>query len=382
MRVAPFLFAYYLLLVGCSRDSNKINVASPNNKSVSLVSVQHLPNRTISGSNFIESVNLLPLETNKNCLLSDIQKIIQIHDTLVVLAGLGNAGVFAFKSSDGSFLHAFGRKGRGPGEYKTVLDVSYHQNSGGISILDEAGKVILFNLKGEFIKEFKIPSYPSNLVSFPNGDILIAFNQRKATLDDPKMRLVYQDKDMKEIFRSFPYIPNQPFSTRNFSFTAIQKGFFYLQDLCDTVYRIDSTGIKAKYYIDFGKFKLDQSIFKKFDIHDDFAVREYLEQIRSSKKCYQVQEFHETDNGIMFLYSYSGYSYLAIGNELNGVIGGKNLLFDSNLMILPTLVGSTGRDFIFYLPADFLINRCAEFQFLKNQYAQLLSTINLNRVCP
>lgn len=80
--------------------------------------------------------------------------------------------IFKFDNS-GHFLHKFGRKGQGPGEY-SYLENWQMTESGELTLFDIVNnKFIFFSGEGEFLKEIKVPSkvVTARMVSFafPEG---------------------------------------------------------------------------------------------------------------------------------------------------------------------------------------------------------------------
>jgi hypothetical protein len=369
------LLVFFIAMYSCSQSERNSNVKISINEGATEIAVQHFPDVVIS-SDHIDKIRFLPLETTEKSLISDIKKILQIRDTLVVMSGMAEISVFAFKCSDGSFLHTFGRKGRGPGEYKSIIDVSFHPETGGISILDETGKVLIFSLKGDFIKQINNLTYPSNFVTFANGDMLISYQQIKRTLTKPYMQLVYLDSQGKEQYRAFSYKADRPFSTRRNSFTPIDGAFYYLNNLSDTIYYVDNLGPRAEYYIDFGIYQLEESKLENIDPLNDRDVKDLIVSLHSSKKCFQIREFYKNSSGLAFLYSYGGFIYLAIGNVIDGLVGGQSYLVDSSLSILPTLVGCTENEFILYQSPEYFMEQCEKSPQIKKEYYEISTRID------
>ena len=64
----------------------------------------------------IESIKLIPLETNDNCLIGSISDITLRGDTIIV-ADINKSGKVYLFNSEGKYISSIGKKGEGPGEY-------------------------------------------------------------------------------------------------------------------------------------------------------------------------------------------------------------------------------------------------------------------------
>jgi len=67
---------------------------------------------------FIESVKYIPLETNNSCLIADAS-FVSLYDEFILVAD-SKHNVFLF-DLNGKFIRKIGIKGKGPGEYQTIL---------------------------------------------------------------------------------------------------------------------------------------------------------------------------------------------------------------------------------------------------------------------
>lgn len=76
---------------------------------------------------FIEEVALVPLETNDECLLGELEKIYESDGRLYIL-DKRKAAVFVFDKS-GKYLYKIERRGNGPEEYVEVSDFDVKEAS-------------------------------------------------------------------------------------------------------------------------------------------------------------------------------------------------------------------------------------------------------------
>ena len=108
-------------------------------------------------SEIFASVAPIALETTKNSLIGNIDKVVATPEYLIVLdRSIANA-LFLFKK-DGTFLHKFGRIGGGPGEYSSISNFCYDNTTGTIYMLDfQTNRVNLYDIHASsFLKSIQL----------------------------------------------------------------------------------------------------------------------------------------------------------------------------------------------------------------------------------
>jgi len=83
----------------------------------------------------VSNIRYVPLETNENCYLADVRKVVIIEDFILVSDSEGNLFLF---SSNRQFINRIGQLGKGPGEYLNMTDF----------VVDDSYKNIYINTLG------------------------------------------------------------------------------------------------------------------------------------------------------------------------------------------------------------------------------------------
>lgn len=109
----------------------------------------------ISIPDIFESIDVVQLETNNDCLISSIHKVI-FHDSKYYLLDLKFQTLFCF-DSHGKFLFKIFRKGQGPEEYIHLGDFNIDPYNNQLLLLEPFGGLLLFEPDGTFIKKIKLP---------------------------------------------------------------------------------------------------------------------------------------------------------------------------------------------------------------------------------
>ena len=119
---------------------------------------------------FIRIVDYIPLETNENMIIGNIDKLILHNDIFYILDSNKAKSVFIF-NKDGSYKGKISRFGQGRNEYRYLRDMELDTINNQLILYDRNdGKVLFFDLDGNFIKTHKVGLRFSNFKIFPNGD--------------------------------------------------------------------------------------------------------------------------------------------------------------------------------------------------------------------
>lgn len=101
-------------------------------------------------SELYEIVEYIPLETSDSILIGEISKLIVVDSQFWILDRITEA-VYGF-TKKGKFITKIAHKGRGPGEYSVISDISVRNND--VFIYDARfGKMLQYSIAGELVKE-------------------------------------------------------------------------------------------------------------------------------------------------------------------------------------------------------------------------------------
>ena len=123
---------------------------------------------------------IIPLETVDNGLIVYCKKIYPvgkcwyIHDDW-------SQNLFAF-SQAGKYEFQVGRKGQGPGEYLNLYDCIVDSASNEISVLENYGRVLQYDLTGKHKNTFELPARPNYYsIEALNHDCLVTWSALEAS---------------------------------------------------------------------------------------------------------------------------------------------------------------------------------------------------------
>ena len=216
---AVIIIIVLVLVASCKSESNT-NIRNDNIETISFYKNYQ---EKLPFSAFVDTIEIIPLETTEENLIGEITRVIFDDDTYYVRStnGMQNAKLFAFNDT-GKYLKKIGKKGNGPGEYILFKDFSIDSNHN--IIIADAQRILVYDKDGTFSHALPLGTYFSamEIVCTPADDILALY--ASPDLFDNNMLSIY--------YLNYAY--------------------------CDTIFAISQNlkDFSAKYFIDYGKNKL------------------------------------------------------------------------------------------------------------------------------
>ena len=253
-------------------------------------------------SEIIDSVSFIPIETNNDVLIGEINKLVFHDNFLYILDSNYTTTLYIFDSQTGQFIQKIRKIGNGPGEYNTIQDFSINEKEGCIYLLCDKEKVFTYTLSGEFISEGKLPFY-ATAIEFFNDKFCFVCE------DDDKGNLIVTDRKYNIESSHFPnkeYGDNMRILVHPFQKT--KKGILYRRFLDNNIYRIDSRGeISLLYQINLGTNLLEIDNVKSFTNAELKFEMKY-------KRCH-IKYFTENDNHSIIYFFDKNEPYISVYNK-------------------------------------------------------------------
>lgn len=139
-----FFFSFFLFIAGCGNQSKPISVEQE------IITPLSAGNAVDDLLPYIDSVEVVPLETTGKALIGLVGKILLLPNGNVLIKS--TASMFMF-SPEGKFLFQIGKNGRGPEEYLTIDDVCLSQDARELWILGGCEIVKYSTETGRFIRK-------------------------------------------------------------------------------------------------------------------------------------------------------------------------------------------------------------------------------------
>ncbi len=143
------LHILFIILAGCASNDD-INFPD---ETITTINIDSLSIDNADAG--ITKIEYIPLETNSDCILGEVSKIL-FKDSLFFVFDLIKAKSLFIFNRDGSFYNKFDNKGRGPEECLMPMDFCL-DDSANVYIFDiGSSKIVKYSIDGKFIAEYKV----------------------------------------------------------------------------------------------------------------------------------------------------------------------------------------------------------------------------------
>lgn len=139
-------------------------------------------------------IEIVPLETNEHSIIQTISKVIE-HDSCLYILDSRQKSLFIFDHK-GLFINKINTIGRAPNEYYLLDDFTINKYSKTIECLDPMGKILTYNLQGDYLSTIYLPHPPMAyhyLLALNKDSILLYTNPTPN--NDPTFRVYSRQKD-------------------------------------------------------------------------------------------------------------------------------------------------------------------------------------------
>jgi hypothetical protein len=246
-------------------------------------------------SEILTDISLIKLETTPNSLIGEINKIFVANNLIYISDGLS---VYLF-DMNGQLKKRLHYNGKGPGEYTGISDFVVDENNT-IEILNSGlQKVIRYDSTFNFIDEYKINRYATNMALLNNGKRLFHCGNDASGNQYDKI-LQYEKGKQKSTYLKIRPQRSLYLHYRRFDyFSYYNNGVITTDAHHDTVYFFNGEHFMSIYAIDIGDKAIPKSMYEKS--YADIAQFS-LNHLKGSGYAYGVFNFIESSHNLLFRY--------------------------------------------------------------------------------
>lgn len=233
---------FSLFLCGCTQKQNEVK----NLSGMETIPITDFETYNGRFSEFVEAVEMIPLEFTDESILGEIKKVVLSEDFIFVMERFNSAGIYTFDRS-GKFLYRIGSRGQGPEECADVDDFSINEKDRLIYIYDSVRKkVFVFSFDNEFIKTIPM-DYSATNMEYQDG--LFYLYREDARYGVPLYSLVIKDinGDLVEKYYPMSDLPK----SHDCVFCKRENDILFAQDMNDSVFVLSGEKLSPVYYIDY-----------------------------------------------------------------------------------------------------------------------------------
>jgi hypothetical protein len=374
------LFLILSILSSCENAKNSKPLASKifNTNCKELIIKGSLTDSLQYDSIFSE-IKAIPLETNENCLINQIDKVLFYEDKMLILDQFQKLYIFDIK---GKFLYEIAKQGRGPGEYLELRNFDIDKD-GNIYLLDFQ-RILKYDLQGKFLESIpfvflsigEIYCNPLDFALINNGNFLL-WGGSFSIKNNPEGKLcaLYEMTSKGEIVNKyFPLkhiIHGEWLRFRHFDNSVIMNPPFG----SNMVYSFNGISANERYRINFGEKTMNLSVVGDFNSIRDF----YL--MADQNYYHSISKFTETDDWIFFSFNFQRRYYnVYYSKKLNKSFVSTPYPFVKGYITPWTITSIYEGNFIGFADAKYVIEQINTLQSSDNNKIQLSTKANLERL--
>ena len=245
-----FFFSFFLFLAGCGNQSKPVSIEQ---EIITPLSAGNAVNDLLP---YIDSVEVVPLETTGKALIGLVGKILLLPNGNVLIKS--TASMFMF-SPEGKFLFQIGKNGRGPEEYLTIDDVCLSQDARELWILGGCEIVKYSTETGRFIRKttLELPEICNGFDAIASGPGHSAFLYYCPQMDENNFSedfyCLYRYDEQGRILQKF--LPRKDYGLNIALITQASDNRYILrpQDSDNICYYLSDSLPVPRVKIDFGK---------------------------------------------------------------------------------------------------------------------------------
>lgn len=124
-------------------------------------------------SQFVDSLEYIPLETTDECLIGKIKDVYIGRERVFVLDGKTQT-VWMFDRK-GYYLNKLSRRGKGPGEYTNMQQFEVDEKNRQLILLDIwTNKLLFYDWEGRFLKDIRLEMTAMDFKPLPSGGFVVS----------------------------------------------------------------------------------------------------------------------------------------------------------------------------------------------------------------
>jgi hypothetical protein len=281
---------------------------------------------------YFEIESVVPIETTDDFLVSTIKDVICTHDNIIILNS--DSRIFVIDALTGKAKQSIGRKGNGPGESRSILDITFDTQSGNIIVMNDYNKLLFFGLDGKFLYEEKLEVYYENIV-YDNGNVIL-YNEMDGFGGYPHCIDIYNIKD-KTLRKEGPHT-KVDFPYRHYGRQMVKSKNIWFVSLLDFRFGRLTEDYKIEYPYTLQPERTITDDLAQLSISD---YSSYSQKVRRDNIIAAAGSIRETDNFLVFKTNI--FRFIVVNK--NTLTLDNIYIFDKNLgAVLPNYFPHEGND--------------------------------------
>lgn len=312
-----YLLLFCLVISACSRESSR------ESRSYQHIDASFSKEMTLKLSDFAESIQLIPLQTNEESLINKVGKIIVKNNRYYIGSASMRTDKILVFGEKGNYLYKLDKKGQGPDEYLEIEDFDVMENSNLLVLSHSDPRMYIYDIEHDLcLMNKRLDVYPLNLIIMQ--DRIFLYNRSISPTisngQNEQSKHILSEFDLQGNLIDSYFEPDEvvrkkvdyvhPINSLN----GCEQKIFFNYPWCDTIYEIKNQKLLPAFYLDYGDKKLPERIFKK-EIKDIFDI---VRDIKNNQGIHIKKYYNITPHFIHFtIQDYENNGYIAFYDRKN-----------------------------------------------------------------
>lgn len=288
MKIKFIIAVFSALICSCTNEMKTIS------EHCETIDLSELPSKeTVLYSEVFSNMKFVPLESTEQSVFGEISKMYKTNDGDYIVFDVSSSIVLRF-DKNGKFLNSIGNRGRGKGEYVSLVDICYNHFSNEVVLWDNPRHCLMFFDVDGHMKYTREIDWYLGAMEAVNRDCVALYVPDYSDENDNKKqnakKCVIVDNNGKTI---------KEYGFCDYDMSAFSEVFFkklYMSNgktLCypeysPYIYKVTENGMKPEYLINFGEHELP-STWGKFD------KDKFMAELNKESDYYYSFRFFESD---------------------------------------------------------------------------------------
>lgn len=305
------IILFFILILNLSCKQEKTS-----NTSHFVINTEFTGKEHIKLSDFVESIEITPLETNQDCLVESIGKLIQYNNFYYIASTSNVINKILIFDKKGKFIYKLDKRGIGPNEYIDIRDFDVINNDKLVIISRSNPGIYIYDIqKDSCILHKNIDIYPNNILTKENY-FYIMNNGTK--FQNEVNDLIFKYDKQANFVNSFFNVKKEILNIISniaplTSLSSYDDDIYFNYPFCNTVHKIKGTDISTEYELDFGSKCIP--INKLETTNNILDIEKY---IKKNQGLYSLIYYAINSHYSLFtFYDYQLYGYILLHDKNN-----------------------------------------------------------------
>lgn len=251
--------------------------------------------------NSIDSIRIVPLETDSTFIIGGIKNLRYDAPYLFIEDPLSQC-LYVY-DVNGNGISKIANNGRGAGEFISITDFTILNNNTIVIMDNMGGKIIFYNLHGDFLREINIedPHMDITCISVIDNDYLTLFTDYRDTISCVSILDITNGKIKRIPFNLPPYAQNSQLSL-NRTFSKYKDSVLFKTVFDYNVFQITPDSIIPRYQFDFKRYNIPLTSF-------DGEIETYIAYARRNDYISNLDDLLENNKYIYCNFFKGGNAY-------------------------------------------------------------------------